>query len=96
LEAVKDTRLREKASIALVELGPQVIDQVVAFYNDPEKSRAIEVSENIMSFATNRLSAKSSLEACLLDILTQLGWTPPPDEGQEREPGTTASGQAKS
>lgn len=96
LDATKDTRLREKASIALVELGPQVIDQVVAFYNDPEKSRAIEVSANIMSFATNRLSARSSLEACLLDILTQLGWTPPPEEGKEREPGTAASGQAKS
>ena len=96
LEALKDTRLREKAAIALVELGPQVIDQVVDFYNDPGASRVEQLSENIMSFATNRLDAQSALQSCLLDILAQLGWTPPPEEGQQGEAGAAASDGAKS
>jgi HEAT repeat protein len=84
LEALKDTRLREKASGALVELGPQIIDQLVDFHNDPQASHVEEHNERIMSFATNRLDAQAALRACVLDILTQLGWTPP-DEADPTE-----------
>jgi HEAT repeat protein len=94
LEALKDNRLREKASMALVELGPQVIEQVVDFYNDPVASHVELVSENVMSFATNRLDAQAALRACLLDILAQLGWTPP-EEGQEGEAGRATSDKGK-
>ncbi len=94
LLALKITQLREKAAIALVELGPQVIDQVVEFYNDPEASKVEAISENIMSFATNRLDAQSALQACLLDILGQLGWTPP-EEGQEGTAGQATADKAK-
>ena len=94
-QALKDTRLRQKASQALVELGPQVIGQLVDFYNDPEASRVEQVSENIMAFATNRLDAQSALQACVLDILTQLGWSPPSEEGQQREAGRAAADEAK-
>jgi len=86
LFALKDTRLREKASGALVELGPQVIDQLVDFYNDPEASYVEKHNENIMSFATNRLDAQAWLRASVLDILTQLGWTPPEESAREETP----------
>ena len=92
LDALKNTRLREKATGALVELGPQVIDQVVAFYNDPEASKVEEVSENVMAFATNRLGAQAALQACLLDVLSQLGWTQP----EEAPTGEAAADEAKS
>src|SRR2546422_8384623 len=59
-QALKDTRLREKASQALIELGPQVIDLLVDFINDPEASKVEQLSENVMSFATNRLDAAAS------------------------------------
>lgn len=93
LDALKDTRLREKASGALVELGPQVIDQLVDFYNDPKASHVEEHNQNIMSYATNRLGAQTALRACVLDILTQLGWTPP-EEGSLEEAPQNASGDA--
>ncbi|TLY32549.1 MAG: HEAT repeat domain-containing protein [Nitrospirae bacterium] len=92
--ALKDTRLREKASQALIELGPQVIDLLVDFINDPEASKVEQLSENVMSFATNRLDAAASLRALVLDILMQLGWTPP-EEGQEGVPGKTTAEGAK-
>jgi HEAT repeat protein len=82
LQALKDTRLREKASGALVELGPQVIDRVVDFYNDPEASHVQEHDHKVMSFATNRMDAQTAVMACVLDVLTQLGWTPPEEGGQ--------------
>jgi HEAT repeat protein len=94
LLALKDTRLREKASGALVELGPQVMDQLVDFYNDPEASFVEEHNQNIMSFATNRLDAQAGLRACVLDILTQLGWTPS-EEGAGEETRENAAGDAK-
>ena len=90
LFALKDTRLREKASGALVELGPQVIDQLVDFYNDPEASYVEKHNENIMSFATNRLDAQAWLRASVLDILTQLGWTPPEESAREETPENAA------
>ena len=93
-QALKDTRLREKASQALIELGPQVIDMLVDFINDPEASKVEQLSENVMSFATNRLDAAASLRALVLDILMQLGWTPP-EEGQEGAPGKTTAEGAK-
>lgn len=92
LHALKNTRLREKATGALVELGPQVIDQVVAFYNDPGAVKVEEVSENVMAFATNRPSAQAALQTCLLDVLSQLGWTQP----EEAPTGEAAAGEAKS
>jgi HEAT repeat protein len=82
LQALKDTRLREKASGALIELGPQVIDPVMDFYNDPEASHVEAHDQKVMSFATNRLDAQSAVRACVLDVLTQLGWTPP-EEGSQ-------------
>jgi HEAT repeat protein len=94
LHALKDTRLREKASGALVELGPQVMDQLVDFHNDPEASHMEEHNQNIMSFATNRLDAQAGLRACVLDILTQLGWTPP-EEGAGQETRENAAGDAR-
>src|SRR3989449_11773408 len=63
------TRLREKASQALIELGPQIIDMLVDFINDPEASKVEQLSENVMSFASNRLDAAASLRALVMDIL---------------------------
>jgi HEAT repeat protein len=95
LQSLKDTRLREKASGALVELGPQVIDQLVDFYNDPEASSVEDHNQNIMSFATNRLDAQAALRVCVLNILTQLGWTPPEETGrQEARQAATGEGAA--
>jgi len=90
LEGLKDTRLREKAAGALVELGPQVIDQVVDFYNDPEASHVEEYNAKVMSFATNRLDAQASVRACVVEVLTQLGWTPPDGNLQEETSEKTA------
>jgi len=39
-----------------------------------------------MSFATNRLDAQAWLRASVLDILTQLGWTPPEESAREETP----------
>ena len=93
-QALKDTRLREKASQALIELGPQIIDMLVDFINDPEASKVEQLSENVMSFASNRLDAAASLRALVMDILMQLGWTPP-EEGQEGAPDKTTAEGAK-
>src|SRR5207253_9213028 len=71
LLALKDTRLREKASGALVELGPQVIDQLVDFYNDPEASYVEKHNANMKAFATNRLAWQVWPRASALNILTQ-------------------------
>src|SRR6266571_2246721 len=93
-QALKDTRLGEKASQALIELGPQIIDMLVDFINDPEASKVEQLSENVMSFASNRLDAAASLRALVMDILMQLGWTPP-EEGQEGAPDKTTAEGAK-
>ena len=87
LQGLKDTRLRDKAASALVELGPQVMDQVVDFFNDPEATKVEQPSDKLLSFATNRPDAAGFLRECLLDILTQLGWTPP-EQGQEQAAAT--------
>jgi hypothetical protein len=82
-QALKDTRLREKAAQALIELGPQVIDPLVDFINDPETSKVEQLSDNVLAFATNRLNAASSLRNLVMDILIQLGWTPPEETQEE-------------
>src|SRR6266581_125638 len=94
LQSLKITQIREKASQALIELGPQIIDMLVDFINDPEASKVVQLSENVMSFASNRLDAASSLRALVMDILMQLGWTPP-EEGQEGAPDKTTAEGAK-
>jgi HEAT repeat protein len=94
-QALKDTRLREKASQALIELGPQVIDQLIDFINDPESAKVEQLSDNVLAFATNRLDAAGSLRALVMDILMQLGWTPP-EETPEGEPGKGSMDRAKS
>ena len=76
-QALKDTRLREKAAQALVELGPSVIDPLVDFINDPGAAEVEQLSDRVLAFATNRLDAASSLRNLVMDILVQLGWTPP-------------------
>ena len=93
--ALKDTRLREKAAQALIELGPQVIDQLVDFINDPESSKVEQLSDNVLAFATNRLDAAGSLRALVMDVLMQLGWTPP-EEAPAEEPGKASADKAKS
>src|SRR6266581_5383104 len=94
LQSLKITQIREKASQALIELGPQIIDMLVDFINDPEASKVEQLSENVMSFASNRLDAAASLRALVMDILMQLGWTPP-EEGQEGAPDKTTAEGAK-
>ncbi len=94
-QALKDTRLREKAAQALIELGPQVIDQLVDFINDPESSKVEQLSDNVMAFATNRLDAADSLRTLVMEVLMQLGWTPP-EETSAGEPGKASVDKAKS
>jgi HEAT repeat protein len=93
-QALKDTRLREKAAQALIELGPQVIDPLVDFINDPEISKVEQLSDNVLAFATNRLNAASSLRNLVMDILIQLGWTPP-EETPAGESGKATADDAK-
>src|SRR6184192_669104 len=94
LQSLKITQIRERAAMALVELGPQVIDQVVDFYNNPDLSSVEQLSDKVLAFATNRPDAKGSLQEVVLGVLTQLGWTPP-EEGQEGAAGETVADNAK-
>lgn len=94
-QALKDTRLREKAAQALIELGPQVIDQLIDFINDPASAKVEQLSDNVLAFATNRLDAADSLRTLVMEVLMQLGWTPP-EETSEGEPGKASVDKAKS
>jgi len=55
----------------------------VDFINDPETSKVEQLSDNVLAFATNRLNAASSLRNLVMDILIQLGWTPPEETQAE-------------
>jgi len=93
-QALKDTRLREKAAQALIELGPQVIDPLVDFINDPGAAEVEQLSDRVLAFATNRLDAAGSLRNVVMDILLQLGWVPP-EEAPAGEPDKAAADDAK-